>query len=95
MEKAKLDRALKKYFEDTEVWTDLNIRMYNFLLDCCDVGMREIIRGLDGWDVVSLAQHGMKYRELLEGVYHVQDGTRQGMAEAADSEAKLHHVSVY
>ena len=27
VEKSKLDRALNKYFEDTEVWTNLNARM--------------------------------------------------------------------
>ena len=31
----------------------------------------------------------MRYRELLEEVYRGQDSTRQGMAEAADLEAKL------
>ena len=47
VEKAKLDCALNKYFEDTEVWTDLNTRMHNLLLAHCDVNMRDTIRGLD------------------------------------------------
>ena len=93
--KAKLDRALNKYFEDTEVWTDLNSRMYNLLLANCDVGMGETMRVLDGWDAVPLAQDGMRYRQLLEGVYHGQDGTRQDMAEVADLEAKLYTTYQY
>ena len=32
VERAKLDHALNKYFEDTEVCTDLNARMHIFLL---------------------------------------------------------------
>ena len=59
---------MNKYFEDTEVWTDLNERKYNLLLDHCDVNMRETIRGLDGWDAVSLTQDRIRYRELIEGV---------------------------
>ena len=58
VEKSKLDRALNKYFEDMEVWTDLNARMYNLSIDHCDVGMRETMRALDGWDLVYLAQDG-------------------------------------
>ena len=45
--------------------------------------------------MVSLAQDGTRYRELLEGVYHGQDGTIQGMAEAADLEAKLYTTYQY
>ena len=78
-----------------EVWTDLNSRMYNLLLAHCDVGMRETMRVLDGWDAVPLAQDGMRYRQLLEGVYHGQDGTRQDMAEVADLEAKLYTTYQY
>ena len=89
VEKVKLDRALNRYFEDMEVWTNLNARIYNFLLSHCNVGMRDTMIGLNGWDAVSLTQYGMRYRELLEGVYHGQDGTRQGMAEAVNLEAKL------
>ena len=37
----------------------------------------------------------MRYRDLLEGVYHGQDGTKQGMAEAADLEAKLYITYQY
>ena len=95
MEKAKFDRALNKYFEDTEVWTDSNARMYNLLLSHCDVVMRETMRRLYGWYAVSLTQDGIRYRELLEGVYHAQDGTRKGMAEAADLEAKLYNTYQY
>ena len=35
VEKAKLNCALNRYFEDTEVWTDLNARIYNLLLAHC------------------------------------------------------------
>ena len=41
------------------------------------------------------AQDGMRYRELLEGVYHGQDGTREGMSEVADLEAKLYTTYQY
>ena len=68
----------------------MNTGMYNFLLAHFDVGMRDTMRVLDGWYVVSLTQDGMRYRELIEGVYHSQDGTMQGMAKAADLEAKLY-----
>ena len=44
VEKAKLDCALKKYFEDREVWTDLSARMYNVLLAHFDVVMRDTMR---------------------------------------------------
>ena len=95
VEKSKLDRVLHKYFEDAGVCTDLNARMYNLLLSHCDVSMREIMRGLEGWDAVSLTQEGMRYHELIEEVYHVQDSTRQGMAEAADLDAKLYNTYQY
>ena len=90
MEKSKLNRALNKYFEDTEVWTDLNTRIYNFLLAHCTVGMRETMRGLNGWDVVSLTQDIMRYHELLKGAYHGQEATRQVMAEVDYLEVKLY-----
>ena len=51
--------------------------------------------GLNRWDAVYLVQDGMRYRELIEGVYHVQDGTRHGMSEAADLEAKLYTTYQY
>ena len=44
VEKAKLSCALNKYFEDREVWTDLNARMYNVLLAHFDVVMRDTMR---------------------------------------------------
>ena len=69
--------------------------MYNFLLAHFDVGMRDTMRVLDGWYVVSLTQDGMRYRELLEGVYHGQDSTSQGMAKAADLEVKLYNTYQY
>ena len=53
------------------------------------------MRVLDGWDAVPLAQDGMRYRQLLEGVYHGQDGTRQDMAKVADLEAKLYNMYQY
>ena len=44
VEKAKLNCALNKYFEDREVWTDLSARMYNVLLAHFDVVMRDTMR---------------------------------------------------
>ena len=53
------------------------------------------MRVLDGWDVVSLVQDGMRYSQLLKGVYHGQAGNRQGMVEAADLEGKLYTTYQY
>ena len=50
---------------------------------------------MDGWDAVSLAPDEIIYCELIEGVYHGQDGTMQSMAEAADLEAKLYNTYQY
>ena len=37
----------------------------------------------------------MRYHQLIEGVYYGQDGTRQGIDEAADLKAKLYTTFQY